>query len=43
MMQLFSDNDAILAEIRRVINDRGTLAVMTYVKDGVWKEQELEI
>jgi ubiquinone/menaquinone biosynthesis C-methylase UbiE len=39
-MQLFSDIDATLAEIRRVIKDFGTLAVMTYVKEGVWKEQE---
>lgn len=39
-MQLFSDIDATLAEIRRVIKDCGTLAVMTYVKEGVWREQE---
>lgn len=39
-MQLFSDIGATLAEIRRVIKDCGTLAVMTYVKEGVWKEPE---
>ncbi len=39
-MQLFGDIGATLAEIRRVIKDFGTFAVMTYVKEGVWKEQE---
>jgi hypothetical protein len=39
-MQLFSDIDGILIEIKRVMKDSSTLAVMTYVKDGVWKEKE---
>lgn len=39
-MQLFRDIDATLVEIKRVMKERGTLAVMTYVKEGVWKEEE---
>jgi len=39
-MQLFKDMDVILAEIKRVMKDCGTLAVMTYVKEGVWKGEE---
>lgn len=39
-MQLFRDIDQTLAEIKRVMKDCGTLAVMTYVKEGVWKDEE---
>lgn len=39
-MQLFRNIDLTLAEIKRVLKERGTLAVMTYVKEGVWKEKE---
>jgi hypothetical protein len=39
-MQLFSNIGATLVEIRRLIKDCGTLVVMTYVEEGVWKELE---
>jgi ubiquinone/menaquinone biosynthesis C-methylase UbiE len=39
-MQLFSDTDEIVTEIKRVMKDSATLVVMTYVKEGVWKEKE---
>lgn len=39
-MQLFSDVDVILAEIKRVIKDYCKLVVMTHVKEGVWKGEE---
>jgi len=39
-MQLFSDIDVTLAEIKRVIKDCGTLAAMTYIKEGIWKDLE---
>ena len=39
-MQLFRNIDETLAEIKRVIKDCGTLAAMTYIKEGVWKDVE---
>lgn len=39
-MQLFSDIGVTLAEIKRVMKDCGTLAVLTYVKEGIWKDEK---
>jgi ubiquinone/menaquinone biosynthesis C-methylase UbiE len=39
-LQLFKNIDQTLAEIKRVMKDCGILAVMTYVKRGVWRDEK---
>lgn len=38
-MQLFNDINNAIKEMNRVIKDGGRLAVLTYVKEGAWKDK----